>query len=88
MSALGDKTDIPRGDDIAGGDMLIVGDGDRGDVAGDFRRERGLPSRDEGIVCTLEMPGLIHNFSARFIVARNSPQRSAAYFNRENPLVW
>jgi len=44
----------PR-DDIAGTDMLVVGNRDRGDVAGYFRSERGLPCRDESVIGGLKM---------------------------------
>jgi len=35
---------------VAGGDMLVIGDGNGRDVAGDLGGERGLAGRDEGIV--------------------------------------
>jgi hypothetical protein len=43
-------TIVDTGDHVAGFDMLVVCDGDRGNVARHFRRDRGLPCRDEGIV--------------------------------------
>ena len=48
-------TIIDAGDHVAGFDMLVVGDGDGGDVARHFRRDRELPRRDEGVVGGLEM---------------------------------
>jgi hypothetical protein len=40
-------------------DVLVVGDGHRGDVARDLWRDRELARRDEGVVGRLEMRGLI-----------------------------
>ena len=50
---------VDPGDHVAGVDMLVVGDGNGGDVAGHFRRQRGLPRGDEGIVGRLKMAGVI-----------------------------
>jgi hypothetical protein len=52
-------TVIDAGDHIAGLDMLVVGDGDGGQVAGHFRGERGLPRGDEGIVGGLKTSGVV-----------------------------
>jgi hypothetical protein len=46
---------VDAGDDVASGDMLVVGDRDGGDVAGHLWGEGSLPRRDEGIVGRLEM---------------------------------
>ena len=51
---------VDPGDHVAGDDMLVVGDGDSGDVAGYFRSERGLPRGDEGIVGGLKTAGIVH----------------------------
>ena len=48
-------TVIDTGDHVAGFDMLVVGDGDGRDVARDFRCDRKLPRRDEGIIGRFEM---------------------------------
>jgi hypothetical protein len=42
-------TIVDTGDHVAGFDMLVVRDGDRGNVARHFLRNRGLPCRYEGI---------------------------------------
>jgi hypothetical protein len=52
-------TVVDAGDHVAGFDMLVVGDGDGGDVARDFRRNRKLPRGDEGIVGGLKVPGVV-----------------------------
>ncbi len=51
---------VDPGDHVAGGDMLVVGDRDGGDVAGHLRGERELPRRDEGIVGGLKMAGMVN----------------------------
>ena len=48
-----------RAIDLAGGDVLIVGDRDFGDVARHFRGDRELPRGDEGVVGRLEMRRVI-----------------------------
>jgi hypothetical protein len=53
-------TVIDAGNHIAGLDILVVGDGDGGDVARDFRRNRKLPRGDEGIIGGLEMSCVVH----------------------------
>jgi hypothetical protein len=50
---------VEMGDNLAGGDMFIVGDGDGGDIAGHFRSERGLPRCDESVVGGFEMSAVI-----------------------------
>jgi hypothetical protein len=46
---------VDAGDHVAGGDVFVIGDGDRGDVAGHLGSERGLPCRDEGVVGGLKV---------------------------------
>ena len=50
---------VDAGDHVAGGDVLVIGDGDGGDVAGHLGSERGLARRDEGVVGRLEMLGVV-----------------------------
>ena len=50
---------VDAGDHLAGGDVLIVGDRDFGDVTRHFRGDRELPRGDEGIVRRLEMRRVI-----------------------------
>jgi hypothetical protein len=58
-------TIVDAGDHIAGGHVLIVVDGDGGDVAGDLRGERGLSRRNEGVIGRLEMPDVVNIHIAR-----------------------
>ena len=51
---------IDTGNHFARSDMLVVGDGNGGDVTGNLWRERRLPRGDEGIVGRLIVPRLIH----------------------------
>jgi hypothetical protein len=51
---------VDPGDHVVGGNMLVVGDGDGGDVTGHFRSERGLPRGDEGIVGGLKTAGIVN----------------------------
>ena len=50
---------VDAGDDVAGGDVLVVGDWDGGEIAGHLRGKCSLPRRDEGIIGRLEMLGVI-----------------------------
>ena len=50
---------VDAGDRVAGGDVLVVGDRDGGDIAGYLWGEGNLPRRDEGIVGRLEMLGVV-----------------------------
>ena len=50
---------VDTGNDVAGGDMLVIGHRHRGDVARHLRLKRKLPRRDEGIVRQFEMPGVV-----------------------------
>ena len=50
---------VDAGDHVAGGDVLVVGDRDGGDIAGHLWGERSLPRRDEGVVGRLEMLGVV-----------------------------
>jgi hypothetical protein len=44
---------------VAGFDMLVVGDRDRGEIARHLWGNRRLPCRDEGIVGRLKTPGVV-----------------------------
>jgi hypothetical protein len=48
-----------RGDHVPGGDMLVIGDRDGGEIAGHLRGERELPRRDEGIIGGLKTLGVV-----------------------------
>ena len=50
---------IDAGDHVVSGDMLVVSDGDGGEVVRHFRGKRGLPCRDKGIVRGLEMSSVV-----------------------------
>ena len=52
-------TVVDAGDHGAGGHVLVVGDGDGGEVAGDFRGDGELPGGDEGVVGRLEVGGVV-----------------------------
>jgi hypothetical protein len=41
---------VDAGDHVASGDVLVVGDRDGGEIAGNLRGECSLACRDEGIV--------------------------------------
>ena len=51
---------VDADDHLAGGDMLVVGDRNRGDIARDLRRNGKLPRGDEGVVGRFEMGGVVH----------------------------
>ena len=61
---------VDAGDHVAGGDVLVVGDRNGGDVAGDLGRDRELPRGDEGVVGRPEC-------SAGRRPSRGSPRRRA-----------
>ena len=50
---------VDLGDHAALVDMLVVGDGHRGDVARDLWRDRELARRDKGVVRRFEMRGMV-----------------------------